>query len=151
MTNIIYIYKTINKKKLYKRRIKESQECYIIIKKIIRHWNVPTLSFSFLLHFLHFFLTFSFSFFLYSQIFSSPPFGSLFSLLNNSPFFLLSSSLHNLVLPLLPFFFFSPQFGSPPSSFSNLLLLFILSFGSPFFIFLFFYDPLKIKSNINLK
>ena len=50
-----------------------SQECYIITKKIIKHWKVPTLSFSLLLHFLHFFLTFSFSSSFSPSLFLLPP------------------------------------------------------------------------------
>ena len=159
MTNIIYIYKTINKKNWYKRRIKESQECYIITKKKIRHWNVPTLSFSFLLHFLHFFLTFSLSFFfLYSQIFSSPLFGSIFSLLKNSPlsfffsppclFFLFSTIwlppfLSSRTLPSL-FFLSSLSFFpllhnlAPSHSFSPTSYSYLYSLLAPFFFFFFF-------------
>ena len=77
-----------------------SQEYYIITKKIIRHWKVPTLSFSLLLHFLHLFLTLSFSSYFSPSLFLLPLsfsssrffFCSLFSLLKNSPFFFFSSS-----------------------------------------------------------
>ena len=118
-----------------------SQEYYIITKKIIRHWKVPTLSFSLLLHFLHLFLTLSFS-----SCFSP----SLFLLplsFSSSHFFFAPSFLSSRTLP---------SFFSPPLL-SNLPLSFILSFGSLlhllsfFLIFLFFYDPPTIKSNNNLK
>ena len=122
-----------------------SQECYIITKKIIRHWKALTLSFSLLLHFLHFFLTFSFSSFLYSQILAPP--------------LLFSSFLFFLPSFLFFFVFFSLQ---PPLSFYFILFWlhmylffpfldpFFFSFFIFFYLFFLLYSPL-IKSDNKLK
>ena len=128
MTNIIYIYIYIyiymTIIKLYKRKVKESQEKKKVPGRRVVPQTEPPLKLKLPSLFLFFFvfpLLFSSSLFFFSQNFSLK--------------FLTLSFLSSRTLPSPPFFFSSStQFGSP-LSFSNLLLLFILSFGSFFFYF----------------
>ena len=124
-----------------------SQECYIITKKIIRHWKALILSFSLLLHFLHFFLTFSFSSFLYSQILAPP--SSLFLFPLPPPFF--SLLLCFFFLSNLPFHFYFILFWLHMYLFFPFLDPFFFSFFLSFFyLFFLLYSPL-IKSDNKLK
>ena len=138
MSKYLHIFIILNVFFFYSNQISKSntrsQECYIITKKLIRHWKALTLSFSLLLHFLHFFLTFSFSSFLYSQILAPP-------LLFSSFLFFLPSFLFFFVFffsPTSPFIFILFYFGSICISFFPFWIPFSFLFLS-FFIFFFYF------------
>ena len=148
MTNIIYIQD--NKKKLYKRRIKESQEKKIPGRRVVSQTEPPLklklpqkLGLSPKIapeprFFFFFFLWSKYMVSLFPISFSSPP--SSFLLFFSSFLLFFFSPSSSSLFSFLSFLLFSPSYFSPPPPFGSPLL-----FSSPIYsIFSFFLSYLFI-------